>query len=245
MKKINKDNQQVKADLVKAMLSHVPFDGWTWKAMEQGAVDINFEKNITEKQRIKIYKLHFNNGGIDFIKLFVEIVDKAVEKDFISLDKKPERIPEKIKKLILMRLNYCIPYKESIRSSLSLMAFPKNSKKSMKILYNTCNSIWRLAGDKSTDFSFYTKRFSLAGVYTSTLLYWLDDVSLNQLETERFLDRRLQDISMISKIKNPFNFIKNISNNVNPLRDNMGINLLSKVIKSITKIKKTNFSKNF
>ena len=44
----------------------------------------------------------------------------------------------------------------------------------------------------------------------------------------------------------PFiNFIKNISNNVNPLRDNMGINLLSKVIKSITKIKKTNFSKTF
>ena len=82
-------------------------------------------------------------------------------------------------------------------------------------------------------------------MYTSTLLYWLDDVSLNQLETERFLDRRLQDISMISKIKNPFNFIKNISNNVNPLRDNMGINLLSKVIKSITKIKKTNFSKTF
>jgi hypothetical protein len=76
-------------------------------------------------------------------------------------------------------------------------------------------------------------------------LYWLDDVSLNQLETERFLDRRLQDISMISKIKNPFNFIKNISNNVNPLTDNMGINLLSKVIKSITKIKKTNFSKTF
>ena len=82
-------------------------------------------------------------------------------------------------------------------------------------------------------------------MYTSTLLYWLDDVSLNQLETERFLDRRLQDISMISKIKNPFNFIKNISNNVNPMKDNMGINLLSKVIKSITKIKKTNFSKTF
>ena len=109
-----------------------------------------------------------------------------------------------------MRLNYCIPYKESIRSSLSLMAFPKNSKQSINILYTTCNSMWRLAGDKSTDFSFYTKRLSLASVYASTLLFWLNDSSADEEETERFLDRRLQDISMISKIKNPFNFIKNI-----------------------------------
>ena len=72
MKKINKDNQQVKADLVKAMLSHVPFDGWTWKAMEQGAVDINFEKNITEKQHIRFINFICNLGGIDFIKLFAK-----------------------------------------------------------------------------------------------------------------------------------------------------------------------------
>ena len=26
------------------MLTHVPFDGWTWEAMEQGAIDIGFEK---------------------------------------------------------------------------------------------------------------------------------------------------------------------------------------------------------
>ena len=44
MKKRNQDNNEVKIELVSAMLSHVPFDGWTWTAMEQGAVDINFKK---------------------------------------------------------------------------------------------------------------------------------------------------------------------------------------------------------
>ena len=39
------DNTKIKYDLVNAMLSHVPFDGWTWVAMENGAVDINFEKS--------------------------------------------------------------------------------------------------------------------------------------------------------------------------------------------------------
>ena len=39
------DNNRIKIDLIKAMLTHVPFDGWTWEAMEKGAIDLGFEKN--------------------------------------------------------------------------------------------------------------------------------------------------------------------------------------------------------
>ena len=49
------DNDQIKKDLVKAMLTHVPFDGWTWEAMEQGAKDLGFEKKKTSSSRIKIF----------------------------------------------------------------------------------------------------------------------------------------------------------------------------------------------
>ena len=61
----------------------------------------------------------------------------------------------------MIRLNLCQKYKEAIRSSISLSAIPVNTKISLKILYRTCNSIWRIAGDKSTDFSFYTRRIDL------------------------------------------------------------------------------------
>ena len=37
-------NKNIKYDLVKAMLPHVPFDGWTWTAVENGSIDIGFEK---------------------------------------------------------------------------------------------------------------------------------------------------------------------------------------------------------
>ena len=47
------DNNRIRKDLIKAMLTHVPFDGWTWKAMEQGAVDIGFEKKKTSSLRIQ------------------------------------------------------------------------------------------------------------------------------------------------------------------------------------------------
>ena len=245
MKNRNLDDNQVKIKLVRAMLSHVPFDGWTWTAMEQGAVDINFKKNKSENERLEIYNLFFNNGSIDFIKVFAEIIDSRVQENYNSLDPKPQRIPEKIKKLILMRLNLCLPYREAIRSSLCLTALPKNSKQSIKILYTTCNSIWRLAGDKSTDFSFYTKRLSLASVYASTLLFWLNDTSSEQEETEYFLERRLVDISMISKLKKPLNMFKNISNNINIGNNSLGMESIFNLIKSINKIKKSPFSKPF
>ena len=245
MKKQNLDDNEVKIELVTAMLSHIPFDGWTWTAMEQGAVDINFKKNKSESERLEIYKRFFYNGSIDFIKVFAEIIDNRVQENYHYLDPKPQKIPLKIKKLILMRLDLCLPYKEVIRSSLSLTALPKNSKQSIKILYTTCNSMWRLAGDKSTDFSFYTKRLSLASVYASTLLFWLNDTSFEQEETECFLERRLVDISMISKLKKPLNIFKNISNNINVGDNSLGMKSIFNLIKSINKIKKSPFSKTF
>jgi len=50
------DNNRISNDLIKAMLTHVPFDGWTWEAMEQGAIDIGYEKKKTSSERIKIFK---------------------------------------------------------------------------------------------------------------------------------------------------------------------------------------------
>ena len=56
--------------------------------------------------------------------------------------------------------------------------------------------------NNATDFSFYTKRISLAAVYSSTLFFWLNDESIDNKNTEQFLDRRLNDISKISKFIN-------------------------------------------
>ena len=74
------DKDRIRNDLIKAMLTHVPFDGWTWKAMDQGAIDIGFEKKKSSSLRIKIFKDLFKNGPIDFIDIFSEIIDLEVKK---------------------------------------------------------------------------------------------------------------------------------------------------------------------
>ena len=236
------DNNQIRIDLIKAMLTHVPFDGWTWEAMEQGAIDIGFEKKKTSAARIKIFKDLFKNGSIDFIDIFSEIIDLEVKENYNSIEAKPERVPEKIKKIIMIRLNLCQKYKEAVRSSISLSAIPVNTKKSLNILYRTCNSIWRIAGDKSTDFSFYTRRISLAAVYTSTLLFWLNDKSNNNIETEFFLDRRLKDISKISSLKRPLSDLKKFKNNFNVLKNTINIKSAFSFLKKMNNIKNSSIS---
>ena len=143
------------------MLVHVPFDGWSWAALEQGAIDTNFQTKLTFDDRKKIYYDLFKNGPIDFIETFSKIIDVEMEKNYVSLITKPDRISQKIKTIILIRLHLSQKYKEAVRSSLSLTAIPKNSKQSLKILYRTCHRIWKIAGDTSTDFSFYTKELHL------------------------------------------------------------------------------------
>ena len=245
MKKKIIDNTEIKFDLVRAMMPHVPFDGWTWVAMENGAADIGFEQTKTENKRINIYKNLFHNGAIDFIEVFSEVIDIEVINNYSDVENKPQRIPEKIKKLILMRFSLCHKYKEAIKSSLSITALPNNSKKSIKMLYRTCNSIWRISGDNATDFSFYTKRISLAAVYSSTLLFWLNDASNDNKNTEQFLDRRLNDISKISKFKKPLNELKSFSSNLKNTKNTINIKSVFDIIKKVNQMKNSIFSKTF
>ena len=55
-------NSQLKFNLVNAMLVHVPFDGWSWTALEQGAIDMDFETKLNFEDRKKIYYDLFKRG---------------------------------------------------------------------------------------------------------------------------------------------------------------------------------------
>ena len=242
MKTKTSDCNQIRIDLIRAMLTHVPFDGWTWEAMEQGAIDIGFEKKKTSSSRMKIFKDLFKNGSIDFIEIFSEIIDLEVKEKYDLLEFKPDRVSEKIKKIIMIRLNLCQKYKEAVRTSISLTAMPINTKISLNILYKTCNSMWRIAGDKSTDFSFYTRRISLAAVYTPTLLFWLNDNSNDNVETEFFLDRRLRGINKISRLKKPLSDVKKFTNNFNGLKNTINIKSVFSFLKKINNIKNSSIN---
>ena len=61
--------------------------------------------------------------------------------------------------------------------------------------------MWRAAGDRSSDFSYYTKRALLGGVYGATLIHWLSDSSEGHADTWVFLDNRIGDVMQIEKFR--------------------------------------------
>jgi ubiquinone biosynthesis protein COQ9 len=77
---------------------------------------------------------------------------------------------------------------------------PLNGPLAARLLYKTVDAIWYAIGDRSTDFSFYTKRGLLAAVYSGTLFYWLNDKSEGAQATWAFLDRRIAEVMQIPKV---------------------------------------------
>jgi len=89
----------------------------------------------------------------------------------------------------------------------------------LRLVYRTVDAIWYAAGDTATDFNFYTKRALLAAVHGATMLYWLEDRSPDGVDTDAFLERRLDDAMAVPKLAarlraaadrlpNPFRFLR-------------------------------------
>lgn len=81
--------------------------------------------------------------------------------------------------------------------ALAIMAQPTYVPSSLAELARLADEIWFLSGDQSVDSSWYTKRATLSAIYSSTEVYMTQDKSKNFVETEEFLDNRLQDLTKV------------------------------------------------
>ena len=63
------------------------------------------------------------------------------------------------------------------------------------------DAIWHEAGDRSADFSWYSKRAILGSVYGSMLLFWLRDYTMDDELTLAYLDRCLAGVGRIGKMR--------------------------------------------
>lgn len=73
------------------------------------------------------------------------------------------------------------------------MSFPSNIPLSLSELHALASDILYMAGDKSVDSSWYTKRLAVSSVYASAELVMTQDQSLDFAFTEGFVQRRLED----------------------------------------------------
>lgn len=145
--------------------------------------------------------LLFPGGTGDMIEAHSDLADRWMADDALSADLGGLRLPGRVRAIIALRLQRSTPHRAAIRRALGWLLLPRNAAVAARTAARTVDAIWHAAGDRSSDFSWYTKRAILAGVYTATLLRWLSDADPDASDTLRFLDRRLADVAQIGKLR--------------------------------------------
>ena len=182
-----KDTIPLRDELLEAALPHIMFDGWTRRALAAAASDLG-------RDPLEISRA-FPGGMNDVVEHFSDLADRWMLDDLSSQNLRDLPIHEGVALAVHLRLERLIPYREAVRRALAFLALPGHQVMAARCTYRTVDVIWRAVGDRSTDFNFYTKRALLAGVYASTVVYWLGDDSENFEFTSRFIDRRIADVA--------------------------------------------------
>ncbi|KAF9170183.1 Ubiquinone biosynthesis protein coq9, mitochondrial [Mortierella sp. AD011] len=178
--------------ILKKALTLVPEYGWTTVAISKAAESMGYPAIIHGM---------FPNGGADLIDYFLQ---DCLNRLPLELEGRMDglKTQEKIRLGTLTRLGMVAPYIDRWPEALAIMGQPSNVPMSLNHLGKIVDEIWHLAGDTSADMNWYTKRASLAGIYTTTELYMTTDKTPNYEATQRFLDRRFEDAATLGKATN-------------------------------------------
>lgn len=178
--------------LLEATLSHAAFDGWSQKAFEAGAKDAGIPADRALNA--------FPGGMAELLAFYHEVEDREMLEAMARANVAEMRVRDRVAFAIKARLQRNLRHREAIKSACSFLAMPHNAGLALRLLYRTVDAMWYGAGDTATDFNFYTKRALLAGVYSSTVLYWLNDKSVVAADTWAFLGRRIDEVMQVPKL---------------------------------------------
>jgi ubiquinone biosynthesis protein COQ9 len=184
---------ELRASLAPLIPGNAVFDGWSDKALEMAASELGVPADRA--------RLCFPDGPVQMIDAWFDAIDIAMAKAYPLERISKLKIRERIRDLVLYRIEVVNPHKEALRRALAILAQPQNAITGAKLAWRSADRMWRIAGDRSTDFNHYTKRGILSALYTSTMLVFLDDDSEGMVSTRGFLDRRIDDVMNFEKFK--------------------------------------------
>jgi ubiquinone biosynthesis protein COQ9 len=179
------DREGARRAAIEAALPYVEAHGWTPKAFRLGAGDQA--------------DLLFPGGSAEMVEAYIALADRRMVEAAAPVIGNL-KLPQRVRALISARLRQAEPERAAVRRALGVLALPGNAAAAARSLAGTVDAIWAAAGDRSADFSWYTKRAILASVYTSTLLFWLNAGSDHEA-TLAFLDRRLEGVARITRLR--------------------------------------------
>ncbi|KAL8915529.1 MAG: hypothetical protein Q9171_000094 [Xanthocarpia ochracea] len=170
--------------ILAAAIKHVPAYGFTSTALSSGVRDAGYpdvSANLFPEGAFSLVKYHLVT---ERLALSMNVPTSRSTGSSSALDM--------VRCLTLQRLHANKPIIHRWQEALAILAMPKHFATSLRELALLADEIHFLAGDKSVDTAWYTKRAGLSAIYASTELFMTQDRSPSFRETEDFLDRRLE-----------------------------------------------------
>ena len=187
------DDAALKRAFLAVALAHAAFDGFGEKLMAQARDDTGMDEEMVARL--------FPDGPLSLIEFYSADADARMLARLGEVDLTTLKIRTRIALAVKTRIAVLHPHKEAARRAAAFLSLPPHAALAAKLLYRTVDTIWRAAGDTSTDFTFYTKRGILAGVYSSTLMRWFNDTGEDEAATDAFLAARIENVMQFEKFK--------------------------------------------
>lgn len=184
---------ELRAALAPLIPGNAVFDGWSDRALEIAAAQLGISADRA--------RLCYPAGPVQMIDSWFDAIDLQMARAFPLERIGAMKIRQRIRDLVLYRVEVINPHKEALRRALAILAQPQNAMTAAKLAWRAADRMWRIAGDRATDFNHYSKRGILSALYMSTLLVYLDDDSEDLVTTRGFLDRRIDDVMNFEKLK--------------------------------------------
>lgn len=178
--------------LLEAALAHVPFDGWSETTLRAAIADSGVAPGLA--------RALFPRGGIDLAVAYHKQGDARMVERLAAMDLTAYRFRDRVALAVRTRLEL-VEDRELVRRGTTLFALPQHAAEGAKLIWGTSDAIWTALGDAARDFNWYSKRATLSAVYGSVVLYWLGDDSPEHQAAWEFLDRRIDDVMQIEKLK--------------------------------------------
>ena len=191
--------------LAKLFIQQVPKYGWSRETL----------LHCAKKQRISTpnLALMFPSFENDVLKFLISQNNDLVAKNYNSFNNSRLKTRDKIKTILELKFDSNEYLKKSLPEMLKFLLRPGNIFMSIKMLHQNSDFIWNLAGDKSNDFNYYSKRGLLSMVYLATLIYWLNDKSDKGIGTKNFISKSVDGIvDGVSKFKQ-LNILRSLAQN--------------------------------
>lgn len=179
--------------LAERLPGHAVFDGWSATALAGAAAELGVPADRAA--------LCFPGGAVDMIDAWFAAIDRSMAATLDARGVTQMKIRDRIRSALNARLDEATRHPDALRRALATLGRPVHAARAGKLAWRAADAMWRAVGDSSVDVAWYTKRATLTAVYAATLMAWMDDDSEAFADTRAFLDRRIDDVMKIEKLK--------------------------------------------